>query len=179
MKIYLIALFVLIFTSTQAQQKQNLIKLSIGVINKVRLGYEYPLNEKFSVGGVVDYYYGEFPGIKLEPFARYYFGRECPTGLYSQARFLYGHFKSELKNPINSYSNGQIFNSIGGGLDLGYQWLSGKNKNIIVDISLGAQFMPSKISSTSQRSGAEIDAGFFILGPGAIFNPHLSIGFAF
>ena len=173
---------VMTFTAIHSQEKSNLIKLDIGLFNKVRLGYEHPLNEKFSIGGVVNAYYGMFPGIKIEPFARYYFGSECPSGLYAQARFLYGNFHyyyyyyTSNYDPFNIKQNKEVVNTMGGGLDLGYQWLSGKNKNIIVDISLGIQDMPIISKSNSIST---IDAIFYVTGPGAIFNPHLSIGYAF
>ena len=174
----------------KAQEKRNLVKLSIGLLNKVRLGYEHPVNEKFSYGGNLNVYYGSFPGFKVEPFARFYFGSQCPDGLYAQGRILFGSFKKPgLIYYASDLSTGGIkfqdksFTSVGGGLDLGYQWLSGKNKNIVIDFSLGIQIMdPSKLNETIDIGGTKYkpeNVSFLTTGPGGIFNPHLSIGYAF
>jgi len=156
-------------TSANAQEKQNLVKFSIGILNKLKVGYEKPISSNFSLGGRVALYYGSFPGLKIEPFGRYYFGSESPEGLYTQLRILYGNFK--YSSTISKESKN--FSTSGGALDLGYQWLSGKNKNIVVDVSLGFQIM-SKSSDVDA-----VDVIFYTTGPGGIFNPNISVGFAF
>ena len=170
-KTVLTALIAMSICTVKAQEKKNLVKLSVGILNKVRIGYERPIDNNFSYGGVINAYYGLYPGFKIEPFGRYYFGSESPEGLYSQLRVLYGNFNYTYASSLISES--KSFSSTGGGLDLGYQWISGKNKNIVVDASLGFQFM-SKSSDVNA-----VDAIFYTTGPGAVFNPHLSIGYAF
>ena len=170
-----------------AQEKNHLVKLHIGLLNKFKVSYEHPLSEKLSVGGALGLYYGTFPGVKVEPSVRYYFGSECPDGFYAQGRVIFGSFSKDL----TYYSDNEVFarvdkisfTSFGGGLDIGYQWLSGKQKNIIIDISLGAQFMDnSKLIESKLVDGVKYtpaNLSFLTTGPGAIFNPHLSIGYAF
>jgi hypothetical protein len=174
-----------------AQEKTHLVKLHIGLLNKFKVSYEHPLSEKLSVGGALGLYYGDFPGVKVEPSVRYYFGSECPDGFYAQGRVIFGSFSKDLTyyfggdalTSLDAFTKKVSFTSFGGGLDIGYQWLSGKNKNIIIDISLGAQFMDNKKLTESITVDGDTytpaNLSFLTTGPGAIFNPRLSIGYAF
>lgn len=180
--------FVLFYSKVNGQSSP-LIKLDIYVLNKIRVAVEQPLGNHFSYGGSFNFYYGLIPGVKFEPTARFYLGGESPSGLYLQGRFLYGIFRKEF-----IYYNGDLFNngldeitkkatrtSLGGGIDLGFQFLSGRKKNIVVDISLGTQLMKdinhSIIEGGKEYSTANI--GFLTTGPGAIFTPRLSVGYRF
>lgn len=153
----------------KAEEKTNLVKLSIGIHNKLRIGYERVLTNQFTAGGVVDYYYGIYPGIKLEPFGRWYMGSEAPKGLYLQGRLLYGSFSHEFITGTKT-----SFSAMGGGVDLGYQWIMGKQNNLLIDLSLGVQKMPIVNEETDWDNVI-----FYSTGPGGIFNPHLSIGYVF
>ena len=175
---------------TFAQENNHLVKLHIGVLNKFKVSYEHPLSENLSIGGALGVYYGIFPGIKVEPSVRYYFGSECPSGLYAQGRVLFGSFSKDLiyynydfYTGELAYTNKKKFTSFGGGLDIGYQWISGKNKNIVIDVSLGAQIMDNnKLTEGITVNGityTPANLTFLTTGPGAIFNPQLSIGYAF
>jgi hypothetical protein len=179
-----IAFGLLCSANVKAQKNEgDILKLSIGILNKIRLSYEHPVSNAFSYGGAAAYYYGSYPGIKVEPFAKYYLGGEAPSGLYLQGRFIYGSFNPSLLY----YDNFDVItvkknvSSVGGGIDLGYQWLSGRDKNIAIDFSLGAQFM-NDINGTVIQNNREYESanvGFLTTGPGAIFNPKLSIGYRF
>ena len=148
------------------EQKKNLVKISVGFFYKVRLSYERGLTNTFSAGGTVNACYGVFPGVKLEGFGRLYFGGEAPKGLYLQLRGLYGVFSpKKLDN----------FSSTGVGGDIGYQWLSGKNHNIVVDVSLGSQLM---IMNHIGKQTYD-DNFFYLIGPGAIINPRINLGIGF
>lgn len=186
--ICVVCLLLSVCISASAQEKKNLVKLSIGFLNKVRIGYERTLDEKFSLGANVNAYYGAFPGLKIEPFGRYYFGSQCPDGLYTQLRFLYGSFNKNLtyyntNDNFDFLDRNVSVSSFGGGLDLGYQWISGKNKNIVVDFSLGFQLMNAEKLTESininNKRYSPANVSFLTTGPGGIFNPHLSIGYAF
>jgi hypothetical protein len=107
--------------------------------------------------------------------------------LYAQARLLYGVFNKEFLyyrfgNDFDfSIAQKNSLSSMGGGLDLGYQWLSGKQNNIVIDLSLGAQFMQD-LNNTIIKNGVQystLNISYLTTGPGAIFNPHLLIGFRF
>jgi hypothetical protein len=184
--LFVIVLGLTFSVSASAQKdKGNILKLHIGVLNKIKVAYEVPVSDVFSFGSTAAYYFGSYPGFKVEPFARFYIGGEAPSGLYLQAKGAYGSFNPELifwsPSLTASFIEKKSVSSVGGGLDLGYQWLSGKNKNIAIDISLGAQFMKdinsSIIKNNVEYSSANI--GFLTTGPGGIFNPKLSIGYRF
>ena len=189
MKKLLFFVFVIFYISNvEAQRnKGDLIKLDLGIFNKLRVGYEHPVSDAFSAGGNANFYYGSFPGFKIEPFGRYYFGSECPSGLYAQARFLFGIFNKEfiyyrLGDELDiSFAKKTSLTSMGGGLDLGYQWLSGKDKNIVIDLSLGVQVMQDLNNSIVQNGAkySTANVSYLSIGPGAIFNPHLMIGYRF
>jgi hypothetical protein len=189
-KLLFIIVLSLTFSVTASAQKDkgNILKLHIGVLNKIKLAYEVPVSDVFSFGSTAAYYFGSYPGFKVEPFARFYIGGEAPSGLYLQAKGAYGSFNPELIFfAPNFFSNASAIiekksvSSVGGGLDLGYQWLSGKKKNIAIDISLGAQIMKDINSSITKNNitYTSENIGFLTTGPGGLFNPKLSIGYRF
>ena len=197
MKKNLLAFIVVLtsLTSYSQDNKGDLLKLDLSLFNKIRLTYEHPIKSSsaFTFGSSANFYFGSFPGLKIEPFGRFYFGGEAPEGLYFQGRFLYGSFSKDFiyyrDGFANSNSSGYLetivkktsVSSTGGGLDLGYQWLSGRNNNIVIDISFGAQLM-NDINHSIKEGGysySTTNVGFLTTGPGAIFNPHLSIGYRF
>jgi len=189
-KLLIIVVLGLAFSLNSTAQKDagNILKLHIGVLNKIKLTYEVPVSDVFSFGSSAAYYFGSYPGFKVEPFARYYLGGEAPSGLYLQAKGAYGSFKPELifyapnfLNNLQAITEKKSVSSVGGGLDLGYQWLSGRNKNIAIDISLGGQFMKDINSSITKNNVTYTseNVGFLTTGPGGIFNPKLSIGYRF
>lgn len=188
-KILLFLSFSILYSFVFSQENANsIIKADVTITNKLRATYEKPMSEKLSIGGSLSIYYGAFPGVKIEPFARYYFGSECPQGLYAQGRALLGSYSYEF----DYWSEGGLFFgdlivrkknffAYGVGLDLGYQWLSGKNKNIAIDLSLGIQ-LSNDINHSIVENGVKYNSaniGFNSVGPGAIFNPHIAIGYAF
>jgi len=185
-----LALIGVVYSLTILAQKGDghILKLHLGVLNKVKVAYEVPLSDVFSVGATGGDYFLKYPGLKLEPFLRYYIGGEAPSGLYLQARGAYGSFSPELIyyapeffSNLSAITEKKSVSSMGGGLDLGYQWLSGRNKNIAIDISLGAQIMQD-VNGTIRRNNVEYtsaNVGFNSTGPGALFNPRLSIGYRF
>lgn len=185
--ILIITLFSVAIVHAQKHDAENLIKIDLSLLNKIRVGYEFCQSEKFTFGATGNLYYGDIPGIKLEPFARFYPGVEAPDGLYFQGRFLYGIFAKKW----NYYENGSVGMGVavqkntvyspGAGVDVGYQWVSGRKNNIVVDASMGFQFMKDInhsiiINGVTYRTS---NIGFITAGPGAIFNPHISIGYLF
>jgi hypothetical protein len=186
-------IFLLGFNSFSQENKGGLLKFDLGIINKLRLAYEKPVGNSLGFGAAINTYYGSYSGIKIEPFARLYFGGKAPEGLYLQGRFLYGNFKSTFTHYASGYLNSNggnflrsiekevSFSSAGVGGDLGYQWLSGRKSNIVIDLSLGIQAMQGYNDSFTQNgiTYSSANVGFNVLGPGAIFNPHLLIGYRF
>jgi hypothetical protein len=176
------------FHFATAQEAKQVVKADLLLLNKLRVTYEKPIKDKISIGGAVGLHYGSFSGIKVEPFARYYVGALCPEGLYLQGRALAGFFSKQF----DYWSDGDFItgdliqrkksvSSFGFGADLGYQWISGKKKNIAIDLSLGIQLM-SDINNDITVNGvrySSANVGFASTGPGAVFNPRIMIGYAF
>ena len=57
---------------------------------------------------------------------------------------------------------------------LGYQWLSGKNKNISIDINGGL-----KVYKTGIEEGGLTGLTWYTFGPGSFYNGLISMGYAF
>ena len=154
-------LLVACLVQTQAQDTKHVIRFSpFGVVNKVRLQYEYALTDNVSAGAIGSYYYALFPGIKLEPFARYYLtNTPAPEGLYLQAKAVGGRFSSRLGyvavtehyNEAGEFSHFSAsaddiikkrqFTTGGAGIAIGYQALLGKENRVSIDFNLGAQYV--------------------------------------
>lgn len=170
---------------SQDVSSDRILKFDALLLNKIRATYEKPYSEKISYGGSAAIYYGTVPGFKIDPFVRYYISGECPKGLYGQLRLLAGVFSKKFYYYSDflslSVEEKNTRTSFGAGFDLGYQWISGKNKNIPIDVSLGIQLM-SDINHTIKKDGVEYSSAniaWATTGPGAIFNPHIMIGFTF
>jgi hypothetical protein len=130
----------------------------------IRVKYETPLNNRFTVGGVLTYYYGSFPGIHLAPQARLFFRSNAPDGFYAQFRAVAGyHFETEIST------------TFGAGLALGYQVFFGRSNRIFLDFNIGARFMTPVVED---MSGFE-DTTWFLWGPGSLIDGLFSIGYRF
>lgn len=164
--------------------KKNIVGLSVfGLINKFKLKYERVLSPKFTAGATVAAYYGVYPGVQVSPFARYYFGAEAPSGLYGQGQVGVYHHTSNITVYSNANSSGNMqeytektnFNNVGAGVALGYQWLSGRKKNISVDINGGVKIYKTGIADEGGLTGLT----WYTTGPGSFFNGLISFGYAF
>lgn len=162
---------------------KNVIGISpFGLINKFKLKYERVLSPKFTAGGMVAAYYGAYPGIQVTPFARWYVGAEAPNGLYVQGQVgIYRHTSTlTISSNLNSsgtvqdYTEKATISNVGAGAALGYQWISGKRKNISVDINAGF-----KIYKTGINEGGLTGLTWYTFGPGSFYNGLISMGYAF
>ncbi len=156
---------------------KNVIGISpFGLINKFKLKYERVLGPKFTAGGMVAAYYGAYPGIQVTPFARWYMGAEAPSGLYVQGQVgIYRHTSTlSISGTTQEYTEKATISNIGAGAALGYQWISGKRKNISVDINAGF-----KIYRTGINEGALTGLTWYTFGPGSFYNGLISMGYAF
>ncbi|MCC2545835.1 DUF3575 domain-containing protein [Hymenobacter sp. BT175] len=131
----------------------------LGFLNKARVHGELAFGRQASGGLVASYYYGQFKGLKLEPFVRYYFVGRALSGLYLQAKASGCAFNTEYtyNRTITTYNADGFptsldtegsavikkgFKTAGGGGGLGYQLLLGTKRNIPLDIYVGLQWMP-------------------------------------
>lgn len=106
---------------------------------KAKVHYERALTDKLSAGAIGSYFFGAYPGFRIEPFARYYLTDEALTGLYIQAK---PHFSSNSLTLENTYSHS--FTEWGVAGNLGWQFIMGANENISLDIFTGYRYSSLK-----------------------------------
>lgn len=157
-----------------AQEKNNVTFSPLGLVNKVRFKYEHSLDNNFSVGSFASMYWGLFPGLQIAPFGRYYFGDEGPEGVYLQAKLLAGFHEYVYDNDLKN-----SFSSFGGGLGIGYQKFTGKNKNIVIDVGVGFKLMTPPSEPSAGFVGDFETGVYLITGPGSFFDGLLSVGISF
>lgn len=172
-------------------QRKNVITFSpFSVFSKVKIKYERPLHPNFSVGVALAGFYAAFPGYRVEPFARLYFGAEAPDGLYLQGQGAVYHHKALLdlaivynKDGVETPAEKRSFTRGGAGVGLGYQWLSGSSDRVVVDIMGGFKYysIPDfKTSDDSPNPGKGLSNGvWYTTGPGSKFNGTIAVGFIF
>lgn len=177
-KIILTAITIFAISFASAQDKNIVTFSPLGLINKVKFKYEHSLNNNLSVGSFASMYWGLYPGLQIAPFGRYYFGEEGPEGVYLQAKLLAGFHKYEIYDETNNYSN-KSFSSYGGGLGIGYQRLTGKNKNIAIDVAIGFKLMTPPTHNDNEII-TDVNSGVYLVtGPGSLYDGLLSVGLSF
>jgi len=197
--------------------KKNLIQIApFSVLNKIRASYDYTISNRLSAGLVYSCYYGMFPGQKFSPNMKFFFSGEAPNGLFASIQLPFGFFRQDLDYDYYEISDkfgqfveeGRIYPGFrtelskkkftyGYQITLGYQLLTGRKKNIPINVSLGLQYLKDiEISNYSERvtlsNGNKVvqyyknkninvsTSGLFkTTGPGAIFTPSVTCGYAF
>ena len=149
----------------------------LGSLNKFRVKGEYAVTKWGSVGLQFSYYYGLYPGVQGCPFARFYIGSVAPQGFYLQPFLvMYSH-----KSPAFEYSDEKGFyrtdnrfriSGLGFGGAVGYQWLLGYEKNIVIDLNAG-------VKSFNINNDISSDIIWYTTGPGSYFAGTVQIGYAF
>ena len=165
--------------------KKNVVGLSpLGLYEKVKVKYERVLSSSLSVGAMVGAFHGDYPGVQLSPFVRYYFEEAAPRGWYVQAQVgVYHHrrtYTTARDDPGNQtgaeYTDTYRFTNIGTGGAVGYQWFLGKRKNLTIDAHAGLKLYKTGIKDYDE-SLSSLD--WQLQGPGSYFNGLLSFGYAF
>lgn len=175
--------------------KKNVLKtFPLGFINKAKVGYEYALNENFSLGGNVALYYMLFKGFTFGPTARVYFSGKAPEGFCLQLQAHYFATSTTLVFEDENFFGGKdrytyqrTATGVGGGLGFGYQLLFGKSQNISLDVMGGFKFLPvperafyaRHVSLTGEVKELDYDFIWYLTGPGSFVNCHISVGFLF
>ena len=166
-KAFLVVVLSIVSLGMFAQEAQNFRHI-VGISpfqlgSGIRVKYETPLNNRFTVGGVLTYYYGSFPGVHLAPQGRFFFRSNAPDGLYAQGRIIAGyHFDTEINT------------TFGAGLALGYQVFFGRSNRLFLDFNVGARFM-TPVASDMDVLGLT----WYLWGPGSIIDGLFSIGYRF
>ncbi len=160
--VLLLACFALSFSESSAQS--NVLRLSPFAFGKMkaRVHYERALTDKISGGAMASYFFGIYPGFRIEPFARYYLTDEALTGLYVQAKGHYSMNSITVTSTVGTTTSEwkHSFNEYGGSLCLGWQFMLGANKNIALDLYTGYRYSNLKALdnlNTTNLSQDEID----------------------
>ena len=163
----------------QPEKKHVLTISPFGLYNKVKIKYERVLTGRYTSGASLAQYYGVYPGTQFTAFSRLYFAQEAPSGLYGQAQVAVYHHKYDTDYTRPELKNS--FTSGGAGLGLGYQWLSGKKKNIVVDIMGGFKLygMPERKEEIAVEDEVVEALSWYTTGPGSYFNGTIAVGYAF
>lgn len=155
--LFLVMLLALSFVEVSAQK--NVVRLSPLAFGKfkARVHYERAISEKLSAGAMGSYFFGIYPGFRIEPFARYYLTDEALTGLYVQGK---GHFSSNSISVESKDANNVVlstwkhsFSEYGGSLCLGWQFMMGANENISLDLYTGYRFSNLKALDSQTTTG--------------------------
>jgi len=145
--LFIVMLCALSFVEVSAQK--NVVRWSplATVKMKAKVHYERALTDKLSAGAIGSYFFGAYPGFRIEPFARFYLTDEVLTGLYVQAK---PHFSSNSLT-VETASGGAVMNTYshsftewGFAGNLGWQFMMGANKNISLDIFTGYRYSSLK-----------------------------------
>ena len=167
--------------------KTQLISVApIGLINKFRVKYERQINNDFTFGTYFNYYWGLYKGVRIDPIFRFYLGDEAPEGVYLQAKLVIGYFKNPFTyyNDQGVYQDGYWFGNGGAGVNIGYQTLTGKSNNWVIDINVGFKIVsPVGNPNDYTYDGTDVNAIengiWYLTGPGSIFDGHIGIGYVF
>jgi hypothetical protein len=167
---------------------RDLITLSpLGFVNKVRIKYEHSVAKKLSVGAYGSYYYGLYPGFKLEPFIRLY-DHSALNGLYGQFNAGFGwhtheytqKFQFDSLNHVSEITKGNVsWFSFGFGISAGYQFLAGKKASIPIDLSVGLEYYSMSDHADKVIPDSQTEGFWYITGPAAVITPRFSVGFTF
>ncbi len=162
--------------------------------------YGLPNNDYkgIKIQSTLRFYTGKTPGLG------FYLQLKLGGGYYNQEQTIYIHDK--IFDPggeqigLHEYERkqDQDFASIGGGLAIGLQFAVNKQKSFLINFELGIQYYSKEdeyrreyvyeeadgivhrvSESDDSPYPAMFEPGWYFTGPGAIFNPSLSIGYRF
>jgi hypothetical protein len=101
------------------------VSIGAGILNaKVRVQYEKSFRDRASFGANLNYYFANWKGPVLEPFARIYGKKDGNAeGFFGEAKLVAGNL-STLNFDENSYAiSNKRWSTFGFGVDFGYKFL--------------------------------------------------------
>ena len=190
-KFTLVLLVLCAFSFVKVSAQNNIIRFSpLATIKfKAKLHYERGLTDKISAGAIGSYFFGAYPGFRIEPFGRYYFSDEALNGLYGQLKGDY----SANSITINTTSGNTVvntwthsFSEYGVAVNLGYQFLLGRNDNVTFDIFTGYSYsslkyidnVDSATLTTEESENQAAELAYRLLHSN-LFDFGLSVGYKF
>ena len=117
------------------------VSIAGGILNaKVRVQYEKSFRDRASFGANLNYYFVNWKGPVLEPFARIYGKKEGNSeGFFGQAKLVFGNLSTiDYTDNADAISN-KRWTTFGFGVDCGYKFLI--KKHFTIEPLLGFRFM--------------------------------------
>lgn len=162
------------------KNRKHLFTLApLGLVQKVKVNYEYVLTSRTSIGINTAFYHTVMPGVQINPYFRLYFASKAPKGFYFQGQTgIYRHeiVRDYFYNLDSKESWNKPFGAVGLGAGVGHQWLTGRSKRFVITIMAGVKYYPMTFSSNNKVLYE--DDAWYLIGPGSVFNGTLAIGFA-
>lgn len=163
-------------------QQQNIKRTSVAVsplgfisgsYSNVRVRLQHALKYRFAFGTDVKYYFTEqYPGYQVSPFVKIFTAKENAEGIYIYGTAVYGQNKGLPDDKTMYYE----CYGLGGGA--GYQMVFGETKCWLLDAALGFKSVETH-SNLSRKNIPEEYLSYFLVGPAAIPDGTISIGFRF
>ncbi len=117
------------------------VSIAGGILNaKVRVQYEKSFRDRAAFGANLNYYFVNWKGPVLEPFARIYGKKEGNSeGFFGQAKLVVGNLSTiDYTDNADAISN-KRWTTFGFGVDCGYKFLI--KKHFTIEPLLGFRFM--------------------------------------
>jgi hypothetical protein len=129
-KLIFVSLFSIALLKINAQDFTHHISGTFGILNnKIRLQYEHPLQQRFSVGANLNYYLVNWTGPVIEPFVRLYNKKDgCNEGFFLQGKAMYGNLKAFTD--FGYETSAKRWSTFGVGIGTGYKFVVGKGFTI-------------------------------------------------
>ncbi|HEY9045926.1 MAG TPA: DUF3575 domain-containing protein [Ohtaekwangia sp.] len=111
----------------------------------------------------------DFKGVSFQPALRYYLNknRQPPAGYYAQPFAIY----SDFKVTDTSRGNSAHINQVGGGLDLGWQWVIAER--LTIDTYIGGVYVETSVRGSLSHDAIRsfqplvgVNCGFIFGSPG-------------
>lgn len=165
--------------AASAQNFKGNFSAMLGIPNvKVRVQYEHPISARSSVGLNTNYYFFNWKGPMVEPFARVYSKQYGNVkGLFGQLKICYGNFTyyTDRNSSLYDLYHNQRFSVYGGGMGAGYKFLMGSH--FTLELYSGLRLI-SGPNETYANLGAYERLGWYFW-TGLPFELHSKLGFQF
>lgn len=148
------------------------VGLIAGNYSKLKFRVQGATKKHFAIGSDLKLYFNSYPGFQINPFLKYFVSGNNLKGVYVYGSGLYGMNKKLPPHKTRKY------NCYGAGAGIGIQIVIGKLKNGLIDIGMGVKYVATDAAIDINNVPESYD-DFFLIGPGAIFDSNLSIGFRF
>lgn len=149
----------------------------ISMTNKIRVKFEARIDQHsaFLVG--MSNYYGIWRGYNTSIEFKHYSDKKNDN--YEKIRYLKGGWGVTLADEFSSNPNVTrgTYMYMGGGF--GQHYTLGKKKSFFIEFTEGAKFTKARSGDIDVEPSTGLSGLFYILGPGAIFDFNINMGWHF